>query len=159
MTRKLDHASQLPLTPVVLHILLALTDGERHGYAIAQEVEATTNGQVRMGPGTLYGSIQRMLAADLIDETSPRRRAADDDERRRYYRMTAYGRRVLALELERLAAVVRLARSRHLLPERKKVTEFREPTAARIERPGGDVTLLQIEPGKSHRCRHPESMR
>src|SRR5690349_21731298 len=104
MPRKLDPAGQLPLTPVVLHILLALTDGERHGYAIAQEVEATTQGQVHMGPGTLYGSIQRMLAAALIEETAPRKRPGDDAERRRYYRMTTFGRRVLELELERLAA-------------------------------------------------------
>jgi len=114
MARKLDPASQLPLTPVVLHILLALSAGERHGYAIAQEVEAITDGQVRMGPGTLYGSIQRMLAASLIDELPARKR--DDDERRRYYRMTPFGRRVLELELARLAEVVRLARSRDLLP-------------------------------------------
>jgi DNA-binding PadR family transcriptional regulator len=115
MVPRHDPQAQLPLTPVVLHILLALADGERHGYAIAQEVEATTDGQLRMGPGTLYGSIQRMLAASLIEDAIPRKRAADDDERRRYYRMTAFGRRVLQLELERLAAVVHLARARDLL--------------------------------------------
>lgn len=118
MARKLeqlDPESQLPLTPVVLHILLALAGGERHGYAIAQEVEAMTNDQVRMGPGTLYGSIQRMLAASLIEDVPNHKRAGDDDERRRYYRMTVFGRRVLEMELERLAAVVRLARSRDLL--------------------------------------------
>lgn len=107
--------SQLPLTPVVLHILLTLADGERHGYAIAQEIEETTDGQIRMGPGTLYGSIQRMLTASLIEETPHRQRAATDDERRRYYRMTAAGRRTLELELQRLARVVRLARSKRLL--------------------------------------------
>ncbi len=113
-----DPKTQLPLTPVVLHILLALSDGERHGYAIAQDVEDATQGQVRMGPGTLYGSIQRMLTAALIEETAPRRRAdktTDDDARRRYYRMTAFGRRVLELELDRLSAVVRLARQKHLV--------------------------------------------
>src|SRR3954463_2577091 len=104
-----------PLTPVVLHILLTLADGERHGYAIAQEVEETTDGQIRMGPGTLYGSIQRMLSASLIEETSQRRRAADDDERRRYYRITALGKRALESELQRLSRVVRLARTKHLL--------------------------------------------
>ena len=104
----------LPLTPVVLHILLALTDGERHGYAIAQEVEETTAGKIRMGPGTLYGSIQRMLTAELIEEIAPRKRA-DDDERRRYYRMTHFGKRVLEMELERLADVVRIARGKRLL--------------------------------------------
>src|SRR3982750_327995 len=102
-----DPRSQLPLTPVVLHILLALTDGERHGYAIAQEIEETTEGQIRMGPGTLYGSIQRMLTASLIDEAPARRRPSDEDGRRRYYRMTTFGKRVLELELQRLSSVVR----------------------------------------------------
>lgn len=114
-----DPQSQLPLTPVVLHILLALSEGERHGYAIAQEIEETTHGQIRMGPGTLYGSIQRMLASTVIEEAPARRRATDanenDDARRRYYRMTAFGRRVLELELDRLNAVVQLARQKHLV--------------------------------------------
>jgi DNA-binding PadR family transcriptional regulator len=111
--------AHLPLTPVVLHILLALADGERHGYAIAHEIEETTQGQVRMGPGTLYGSMQRMLASSLIEEALPNRRPSEssesDDSRRRYYRMTTFGRRVLGLELERLASVVRVARQKHLL--------------------------------------------
>jgi DNA-binding PadR family transcriptional regulator len=98
-----------------LHILLVLADGERHGYAIAQEVESITGGQIRMGPGTLYGSIQRMLSSALIDEAPRRRRPADDDERRRYYRITPFGRRVLTLELERLALVVAVARGKRLL--------------------------------------------
>jgi DNA-binding PadR family transcriptional regulator len=110
-----DPYSQLPLTAVVLHILLALTDGERHGYAISQDVESATDGQVRMGPGTLYGSIQRMLAASLIEEAPQRSRAADNDERRRYYRMTAFGRRVLELELQRLAQIVHVARRKRLV--------------------------------------------
>jgi DNA-binding PadR family transcriptional regulator len=109
-----DPSSQLPLTAVVLHILLALADGERHGYAIAQEIEDTTDGQIHMGPGTLYGSIQRMLGASLIEEAPQRRRAADD-ERRRYYRMTSFGRRVLELELQRLSQVVRVARQKRLV--------------------------------------------
>lgn len=112
---RLDPQSQLPLTPVVLHILLALTEGERHGYAIAQDVETATGDQVRMGPGTLYGSIQRMLASSLIEEAPAKKRAEPEDERRRYYRMTTFGRRVLELELERLSDVVRLARAKHLL--------------------------------------------
>jgi DNA-binding PadR family transcriptional regulator len=110
-----DPRSQLPLTPVVLHILLALSDGERHGYAIAQEIEETTDGRVRMGPGTLYGSIQRMLASSLIEEAASRRKTTDDDARRRYYRATSFGRQVLALELERLNTVVRLARQKRLI--------------------------------------------
>ena len=111
-----DPRSHLPLTPVVLHILLALADGERHGYAIAQEIEQTTDGHVRMGPGTLYGSIQRMLTSGLIEESPGRRHSSDDeDARRRYCRATSFGRRVLGFELERLNAVVRVARQKHLV--------------------------------------------
>lgn|SRR5512146_547880 len=110
-----DPRSQLPLTPAVLHILLALADGERHGYAIAQTVEAMSDGDIRMGPGTLYGSIQRMLRASLIEEVPARRRAADDDERRRYYRLSSFGRRVLDLELQRLGRLVRAAQDKRLL--------------------------------------------
>ena len=112
-----DPASQLPLTPVVLHMLLALA-GERqgkHGYALAKEVEEVSDGRIRMGPGTLYGSIQRMIDADLIEESS--RRASADDDRRRYYRMTTFGRRVLELELARLNAVIAIAREKNLLPQ------------------------------------------
>ena len=111
-----DPHAKLPLTPVVLHILLALADERqgKHGYAVAREVEELTEGQIRMGPGTLYGSFQRMLEADLIEER--RARASDDDERRRYYRITPYGRRVLGLELSRLADVVAIARRKQLLP-------------------------------------------
>src|ERR1044071_5879865 len=111
-----DPSSQLPLTPVVLHMLLALA-GERqgkHGYALAKEVEDVSEGQIRMGPGTLYGSIQRMIDSGLIEETS--RRASEEDDRRRYYRMTAFGRRVLELEVARLEAVITIARSKNLLP-------------------------------------------
>jgi DNA-binding PadR family transcriptional regulator len=110
-----DPRGQLPLTAVVLHILLALADGERHGYAIAQEIEETTGGQIRTGPGTLYGSIQRMLGSSLIEEAPRRKRTAEDDERRRYYRVTPFGRRVLELELQRLSQVVRLARQKRLV--------------------------------------------
>ena len=112
---KPDAAALLPLSPVVLHVLLALASGERHGYAIAREIEETTDGQIRMGPGTLYGSIQRMLGASLIEAAPRRRRAPDDDERRRYYRITPLGRRALELELDRLARVVRHARGKRLL--------------------------------------------
>ena len=105
-------AEHLPLTAVVLHLLLALSDGDRHGYAVAQEVERLTDGAVRLGPGTLYGSLRRLLDAALIEEAAAR---ADADERRRYYRVTALGRRALELELERLARVVAVARARRLL--------------------------------------------
>lgn len=112
-----DPQAQLPLTPVVLHTLLSLADERqgKHGYAIAREVEELTDGQIRMGPGTLYGSIQRMLDASLIEERLSRPQA-DDDERRRYYRITPFGRRVLGLELSRLAGVVAIARRKQLLP-------------------------------------------
>jgi DNA-binding PadR family transcriptional regulator len=110
-----DPQSQLPLTPVVLHILLTLAEGARHGYAIAQEIEQATEGQIRMGPGTLYGSIQRMLSSSLLEEAPAPRRSTDDDARRRYYRMTAFGRSVLELELQRLERIVRSAHAKRVL--------------------------------------------
>ena len=111
-----DPHALLPLTPVVLHMLLALADEPqgKHGYAVAREVEELTEGQIRMGPGTVYGSIQRMLDAALIEER--RARASEEDNRRRYYRLTPFGRQVLALELSRLASVVAIARRKQLLP-------------------------------------------
>jgi len=105
----------LPLTPAVFNILLALADGEKHGYGIMLEVEANTDGQVVMGPGTLYGSIKRMLNADLIAESDERADPDMDDQRRRYYRLTGLGRRVLGLEAERLASQVRVARAKSIL--------------------------------------------
>ena len=81
----------LPLTPAVFNILLALADGDKHGYGIMLEVEAATHGQVQMGPGTLYGSIKRMLKAGLIEESDERRDLELDDQRRRYYRVTGLG--------------------------------------------------------------------
>jgi DNA-binding PadR family transcriptional regulator len=107
-----------PLTPASFHILLTLADGERHGYGIMQEVAALTKGGMRLGPGTLYRSIKALLAEGLIEESSERPDPALDDERRRYYRLTEQGRGVAAAEAERLASLVRLARSRQLLPER-----------------------------------------
>jgi DNA-binding PadR family transcriptional regulator len=111
-----DPQSQLPLTPVVLHVLLAVADEPqgKHGYAIAREVEEVTDGHVRMGAGTLYGSIQRMLDAGLLEER--RVRSTPEPDRRRYYRITPFGRRVLALELTRLSEVVAIARRKQLLP-------------------------------------------
>ncbi len=104
----------LPLTPAVFHILLALADGEKHGYAIMQEIEDVTEGRVQMGPGTLYGSIKRMLAAGLIEESDDRPDPTLDDERRRYYRQTGLGRRVLKEEAERMAKLMALARRKHV---------------------------------------------
>jgi DNA-binding PadR family transcriptional regulator len=105
----------LPLTPAVLHILLAVADGEQHGYAIARAVEELTEGTVRMGPGTLYGSIGRMVESGLLEESSRPRGRAADDERRRFYRLTPLGRRVLESETDRLARVVALARAKNVL--------------------------------------------
>jgi len=105
----------LPLTPAVFHILLALVDGERHGYAIMQEVAQSTEGQIKMGPGTLYGTIKRLLALKLVEESDERPDANLDDERRRYYRLTGLGRRVVEAEAERLAALVKLAQGKRLL--------------------------------------------
>jgi DNA-binding PadR family transcriptional regulator len=105
----------LPLTPAVFNILLALADGEKHGYGIMLEVEANTKRQVIMGPGTLYGSIKRMLKAGLIDESDERLDPQMDDQRRRYYCLTGLGRRVLNLEAERLASQVMVARAKNVL--------------------------------------------
>jgi DNA-binding PadR family transcriptional regulator len=109
----------LPLTPPVFHILIALADGERHGYAIMQDVALQTNDALQLGPGTLYGCIKRMLAAGLIEESDERPDPQMDDERRRYYRMTALGRHAVRAEAERLAGAVTAARSRRLLAEGK----------------------------------------
>src|SRR5205085_1150969 len=92
----------LPLTPAVFHILLALTDHELHGYGIMQEVTTNTQGQVRMGPGTLYGTVKRIIAAGLIEESDERPDPELDDERRRYYRLTDLGRQVAIAEAKRL---------------------------------------------------------
>jgi DNA-binding PadR family transcriptional regulator len=105
--------SFLPLPVSEFEILLALADGERHGYSIMTEVTERTGGSLRLGPGTLYGSVKRMLASGLIDEYSPRRRSADD-ERRRYYRLTALGRRVGEAEHARLRRLLDAATTRGL---------------------------------------------
>jgi len=115
MTETMQNSDQLlPLTPAVFNILLALADGEKHGYGIMQEVEANTKGQVLMGPGTLYGSIKRMLQADLIEESDERADPDMDDQRRRYYQLTPLGRRALRMEAERLAAQVKIARAKNI---------------------------------------------
>ena len=107
----------LPLTPAVFHILLALADKERHGYHIMQAVESRTSGEMRLGPGTLYGSIKRLLRDGLIEETEERPDPELDDERRRYYRLTDFGYRVATAEAERLAHLVKAARAVSLLPK------------------------------------------
>jgi DNA-binding PadR family transcriptional regulator len=103
--------SLLPLQPAVFHILMALAGEDLHGYAIIQEVLAQTSGDVRLSPGTLYRSIQRMLDDDLIVEVHERPAPDLDDERRRYYRITKFGRAVAREEAHRLTDLVRLARA------------------------------------------------
>ena len=105
-----------PLTPAVLHILLALSTQERHGYGIMNQVESDSQGKVKMGPGTLYGSLGRMIDAGLIRESNKKVDPKMDDERRVYYRITALGQKSLAAELERYRQVVAVAREKRLSP-------------------------------------------
>jgi len=105
----------LPLTPAVFHILVALSDGERHGYAIMRQVAADTSGSLQLGPGTLYGCLKRMLTARLIEESDERPDPELDDERRRYYRITDFGAKTVRAEAQRLATAVTAARARRLL--------------------------------------------
>jgi DNA-binding PadR family transcriptional regulator len=110
-------ASIPPLTPAVFHILLALSSGERHGYGIMKQVEADSQGKVTMGPGTLYGSLKRMLDAGLIRESDKRVDPEMDDERRIYYQITGIGADALVAELERYKRIVTLAQERKLYPK------------------------------------------
>lgn len=109
-----------PLTPAVFHILLALFEGERHGYAIMQAVAEETGGTFNMGPGTLYGTLKRMLDAGLVEECGDRTDHAINDERRRYYRITKAGRQAAVAEANRLDALVRSARQKALLRPKTK---------------------------------------
>jgi DNA-binding PadR family transcriptional regulator len=109
----------LPLSPQVFHILVALADGDRHGYSIMQDVASRTNGKLRLSAGTLYGSVKRMLEQGLIVELRESERPeTDDDERRRYYRLTTFGRRVARAEAERLSQLLDHARAYGLAPKR-----------------------------------------
>jgi DNA-binding PadR family transcriptional regulator len=105
-----------PLTPAVLHILLALSTEERHGYGIMKQVERESQSKVKMGPGTLYGSLGRMMAAGLIREIDKKVDPAMDDERRIYYTLTGLGRKALEAELDRYRDVVAVATEKHLTP-------------------------------------------
>jgi DNA-binding PadR family transcriptional regulator len=107
------------LTPVALNVLLALADGERHGYGIMLEVRERTGGRVRLGPGTLYGAIKRLKEGGVIEEVGERPDVGADDERRRYYRLTGFGGEVLAAEIERLEGLVRTARQKGAFPAPK----------------------------------------
>lgn len=105
-------ADLVPLPPAVFHILLSLGEGERHGYALKREIAARTDGRMRLGPAVLYGSIAKMLAQGLIEESDDRPDPHLDDERRRYYRITAFGRKVAHAEAARMRALVDLATAR-----------------------------------------------
>jgi DNA-binding PadR family transcriptional regulator len=107
-----DPGGELPLTPAVFHILLALADQDRHGYAIILDIAERTGGALRLGTGTLYTAISRLLEQGLIEEPDERPAADEDDERRRYYRLTPFGRDVANAEARRLAALVKMARAR-----------------------------------------------
>lgn len=109
-----DIDSYLPLPASAMHIIVALAAGERHGYAIMRDIEELSGGSVTMGPGTLYGSIKRMIEQGLLEETDERPDPALDDERRRYYRLSALGARVGAAEQSRLAALLDAATLREL---------------------------------------------
>lgn len=114
----MDPDSFLPLPTPVFHILVAVADRERHGYAIMQDVAARTGGKLRMSPGTLYGSIKRMLEDGLIEELDERPDLENDDTRRRYYRITAFGRKVAIAESARLSRLLSQARASGLAPKR-----------------------------------------
>jgi DNA-binding PadR family transcriptional regulator len=108
--------SFLPLSTAVFHILVALADGDRHGYAIMQDIAARTDGAVQLSAGTLYSSIRRLLEQGLIEELFESPDRSSTDERRRYYRLTRFGRRVATAEVARLNALVKQARATGLVP-------------------------------------------
>lgn len=113
-TTGLSPEEHLPLSHAVSHIMLSLASGDKHGYAIMREVEEMSDGHLTMGPGTLYGSIKRMLGAGLVEETDPPPADEEEDERRRYYRLTGLGEKVLSAEMARLDAMVRTAATRRV---------------------------------------------
>ncbi len=111
-----DAKRYLPLSPQQFHILLALTGGHRHGYAIIRDIEARTGGELRLGTGTLYTAVARLEQLELIAESDARPKRGEDDERRRYYTLTPLGRQVLQAETARLEALVRHARRHGIRP-------------------------------------------
>jgi DNA-binding PadR family transcriptional regulator len=114
-TIPIDPADMPPLTPAVFHVLLALADGERHGYAIMREVAESTSGRIKMGPGTLYGTVKRLVESRMIEESDQRPDPELDDERRRYYRLSALGQRVVKAEALRYAETAEVARRKRLI--------------------------------------------
>jgi|SRR5579872_1014906 len=113
-----DLSPFLPLSPATLHILLSLASEERHGYGIMQEVARQSEGRYKLGPGTLYDNLQKLMNLGMVEECA--RRSKDDDPRRRYYRLTSLGRRVLTAEVSRLEEVVHEARLRLRLPSPRR---------------------------------------
>ena len=122
-TTNIEPGEMPPLTPAVFHVLLVLADGERHGYAIMQEVAESTGGGIKMGPGTLYGTIKRLLEARMIEESDQRPDPDLDDERRRYYRLTALGQRAVRAEALRYADMVAVARRKRLIAKPVKAAQ------------------------------------
>ena len=112
---EVDPEAMTPLTPAVFHIMLALSEGESHGYSLMAQVDGITEGRMKLGPGTLYRSIQRMLVDELIEEVAGAGGAISVDERRRYYRLTEFGKQVARAEARRLARLVEVASERGLL--------------------------------------------
>lgn len=110
-------AEFLPLPPATFHILIALADGDRHGYAIIQNIAVRTNSAVRLSAGTLYRSVQRMLEQGLVEEAQERPAPDEDDERRRYYRLTEFGAAVARAEARRLSDLVKLAKASGFAPD------------------------------------------
>jgi DNA-binding PadR family transcriptional regulator len=106
------------MTPAVVHVMLALAAGERHGYAILKDVQQQAGSRLRFGPGTIYGTLQRLMESGWVEETSPP--APDVDQRRRYYRMTRSGRDALEAEVDRLGAILDAARAHRIQPRRSR---------------------------------------
>jgi len=119
--KKRDAIEYLPLTPAEFHFLLALTDGDKHAYAIMKDVARLTDGSVRLSAGTLYGLVRRFVNEGMIVEKTERPAAALDDERRRYYRLTDFGREVAVAEAERLEKLLALPRAQRLLARTRTV--------------------------------------
>jgi DNA-binding PadR family transcriptional regulator len=115
----MDRSTTKPLTGTFFYILLALTDRERYGLGIIQEIERRTHGEIRLGPGTLYNAMKKMLQEGLIEETVGKGDPREDDPRRRYYKITQAGRDTVEGEAARLERLVRAARLKHILPARR----------------------------------------
>ena len=119
MTKRRDPAECLPLTPAMFEVLIALADGEKHGYAVLKEVARRSEGRVTLSPGTLYAIIRRFVSDGIVAESDERPDAALDDERRRYYRVTPFGRDVALAEARRMETALGMARAKSLIPRMK----------------------------------------